>query len=79
MNVYDFDGTIFPGDCAIGFAFWCMKRHPKLWFTYFPRAIRSFIRYKRGMVPNYRMQSTMFGFLTKVDDFDEQIERSGGP
>lgn len=34
MNVYDFDGTIFPGDCSIGFCFWCMNRHPKLWFTF---------------------------------------------
>lgn len=75
MNVYDFDGTIFPGDCTIGFAFWCMKRHPKLWFTYFPRAIGSFIQHMRGKVPNYRMQSALFSFLPKVDDFDEQIER----
>lgn len=29
MNVYDFDGTIFPGDCSIGFCFWCMNRHLK--------------------------------------------------
>ena len=42
MNVYDFDGTIFPGDCAIGFAVWCMNRHPTLWFTYFPRAVKAF-------------------------------------
>ena len=27
MNAYDFDGTIFPGDCSIGFAVWCMNRH----------------------------------------------------
>ena len=31
MNVYDFDGTIFPGDCSIGFALWCANRHPKLY------------------------------------------------
>ena len=34
MNIYDFDGTIFPGDCSIGFFFWCLKSHPKLWFSY---------------------------------------------
>ena len=33
MNVYDFDGTIFPKDCTIDCCFWCMNRHPKLWFT----------------------------------------------
>ena len=44
MNVYDFDGTIFPGDCSIGFAIWCMNRHPKLWFTYFPRVVWAFVQ-----------------------------------
>ena len=74
MNVYDFDGTIFPGDCALGFAFWCTKRHPKLWFTYFPRAIGGLIQHLRGKMPNFRLQSATFGYLTQVDDFDEQIE-----
>ena len=41
MNVYDFDGTIFSSDCAIGFCIWCMNRHPKLWFTFAPKAIRN--------------------------------------
>lgn len=75
MNVYDFDGTIFPGDCAIGFAFWCMNRHPKLWFTYFPRAIKAFLQYKRGKIANYQLQCEVFSYLTQVGDFDEQIER----
>lgn len=75
MNVYDFDGTIFPGDCSIGFALWCMNRHPSLWFTFFPRAIKAFVLYKMGKIPNYRLQREVFSYLTKVDDFDEQIER----
>lgn len=75
MNVYDFDGTIFPGDCSIGFALWCMRRHPKLWFTYFPRAIKAFIQYKRGKIKNYTLQMEVFSYLTLLDDFEEQIER----
>lgn len=75
MNVYDFDGTIFPGDCSIGFALWCMRRHPKLWFTYFPRAIKAFIQYKRGKIQNYTLQMEVFSYLTHLDDFEEQIER----
>lgn len=55
MNVYDFDGTIFYSDCSIGFAFWCMKRHPILWFTYFPGVLISFIKHKRGMIPNPKL------------------------
>ena len=75
MNVYDFDGTIFYSDCSIGFAFWCMKRHPKLWFTYFPQALKSFFQYKKGKIPNYLMQRKMFSYLTMLDDFDVQIEK----
>ena len=75
MNVYDFDGTIFPSDCSIGFCIWCMNRHPKLWFTFAPKAIRNLIRKKRGKMPEYLMQREFFGYLTLIDDFDEQIER----
>ena len=75
MNVYDFDGTIFYSDCSIGFAFWCWKRHPKLWFTYFPSVIKSFFQYKKGKIPNYLMQRKMFSYLTMIDDFDVQIEK----
>ena len=43
MNVYDFDGTIFSSDCSIGFCIWCMNHHPKLWLTFFPKAIKNLI------------------------------------
>lgn len=75
MNVYDFDGTIFPGDCSIGFGIWCMNRHPVLWLTQFPRTVWAFVQYKRGKIENYQLQCTLFSYLTKVDDFDVQIER----
>ena len=75
VNVYDFDGTIYPGNCTIEFAVWCMNRNPKLWFTYFPRVLKAFSQYKRGKMPTYRFQYVIFSFLTKVDDFDVQIER----
>ena len=75
MNVYDFDGTIFYSDCSIGFAFWCMNRHPKLWFTFFPGLLKTLIRYKKGKIPNYQLQRKMFSYLTMVDDFDVQIEK----
>ncbi len=75
MNVYDFDGTIFSSDCSIGFAFWCMNRHPKLWLTFFPKALINLLLCKAGKMPEYLMQRKFFGYLTMIDDFDEQIER----
>ena len=75
MNVYDFDGTIFPTDCTIGFCLWCMNHHPKLWFTFAPRAIKNLILRKAGKIPEYLMQRKFFGYLSLIDDFDVQIER----
>ena len=75
MNVYDFDGTILSSDCSIGFCIWCMNRHPKLWFTFAPKAIKNLIMAKKGKMPEYLMQRTFFSYLTLIDDFDEQIER----
>ena len=75
MNVYDFDGTIYPSDCSVGFAIWCMNRHPTMWLTFFPKAILNLLRCKAGKLPVSQMQRKFFAFLTKVDDFDVQIER----
>ena len=78
MNVYDFVGTIYPMDCTIGFCLWCMKRHPKLWLTFIPKAIKNFILRKTGRMTEATMQREFFGYLTLIDDFDEQIERYWG-
>ena len=75
MNVYDFDGTIFPSDCSIGFCIWCMNRHPKLWFTFFPKAVRIVVLNKTGKIPEHLKQRKFFSYLTLIDDFDAQIER----
>ncbi|HAR91675.1 MAG TPA: hypothetical protein DCR28_01050 [Eubacterium sp.] len=75
MNVYDFDKTIYPTDCAIDFCFWCMKRHPKLWFTYFPKLVKVMIQRKLGKVPEYLKHRKFLSYLTMIDDFDEQIEK----
>ena len=74
MNAYDFDETIFYPDCSVLFALWCAKRHPKLWFTYFPKVMKCLVGYKKGKIPRYQFERTFFSYLTQVDDFDEQIE-----
>ena len=75
MNVYDFDGTIYYPDCTISFALWCAKRHPKLWFTFVPKAVKSLILYKIGKLARYKFERHIFSFLGMIVDFDEQIEK----
>lgn len=75
MNVYDFDGTIFPSNSTVSFGAWCVRHHPGLCFSCGPRVVWSFVKYKRGRIANYLMQRELFAYLTMVDDFDEQIER----
>ena len=75
MNAYDFDGTIYHPDASVGFAFWCMNRHPLLYITFFPKALWGFIQYKRGKMTRARMARRFFSYLGKVDDLDAQIER----
>lgn len=74
MNVYDFDGTIYPKDCAIGTAIWCMNHRPTLWLTFFPKALRNLILYKKGKMPRYRMMREFFA-IYRTKDFDRLIER----
>ena len=74
MNVYDFDGTIYYTDCTIDFAFWCMRRQPKLYLKIF-QVIKAYILYKKGSLPNYKLQQKLFSYLPEVDDFDVQIEK----
>ena len=75
MNVYDFDGTIFPKDCSIGFCFYCMRRQPKMWFTFFPKALKNLVQRKRGKIPEHLLARRFFSYLTLVKDFDVKIER----
>lgn len=75
MNAYDFDGTIFPSNSVVSFAVWCMNRRPKLWLTYAPHAVRSYVQYKKGKMQGYRMLLEIYSFLKCIDDFDSQIER----
>ena len=46
-----------------------------MYFTFFPKAVKNLILRKLGKMPEYLMQRKFFGYLTLIDDFDEQIVR----
>ena len=75
MNLYDFDGTIYPTNCTVEFFLWCMNRHPKLLFTFLPKMSKYFALNRLGKMPEYLMYRNFLGFLRMIDDVEEQIER----
>lgn len=74
MNVYDFDGTICYPDSSVNFAIYCMNRHPRLWFTFFPKALWNLLLYKKGKMTRALMMRKFFTIL-QLKDFDRLIER----
>ena len=77
MNAYDFDGTIYPGDCSVEFGLFCCMHHPKMWVTFFPKAITNLIKYKKGSMKRAKMMKEYFKFLRKdrLKDFDKLIQK----
>ena len=77
MNVYDFDGTIYAGDCSIEFAIFCMNHHPTMWATFFPKAVLNLAKYKKGKMSRALMMRKFFAFLNedKLSDFDILIKK----
>ena len=77
MNAYDFDGTIYAGDCSIEFALFCCKHHPKMWVTFFPKAVFNLGRYKQGSMSRAKMMKEFFTFLKKdnLKDFNKLIKK----
>ena len=72
MNVYDLDGTICYPDSAVHFAFWCMNRDPLMWITFFSKALKNLILYKKGKMTRTVMRREFYGFL-KIRDFEKKL------
>ncbi len=49
MKVFDFDNTIYDGECSLDFFLFCLKRKRSL-IKYLPSVIFNLIRYKAGYV-----------------------------
>ncbi len=75
MNVYDFDGTIYPTNCTVEFFIWCLFRHPKLIITFAPKAAWYMFVCVIGRMPQCQLYRRFLGFLKKVENVDAEIER----
>lgn len=66
MNVYDFDGTIYDGDCTIDLYKYCLVRRPYL-VVCLPWQIAARYGFKRGKIDRAAMKQGYYTFFRLVD------------
>lgn len=67
MNIYDFDGTIYRGDCTIDFWCYCLCRRPIL-LRRLPSLLAAALRFYRGTCSREAFKETFYGFLQDLPD-----------
>lgn len=67
VNIYDFDHTIYNGDCTLDFYFYCIKKKPGLIFTMFKPAFAACLFLLRVKSREYFKEAFYTSFLPHVD------------
>ncbi len=70
MNVYDFDGTIYRGDCTLDFWFYCIRRKPMVLRT-LPNALRAALLFSLHKCSREKFKETFYRFLFYLPDTKE--------
>lgn len=66
MNVYDFDGTIYDGDCTVKFYLYCLKKNPVLCICWIEQALGVFL-YLVKLCSKTKFKEHFFCFLKFID------------
>ena len=74
MNVYDFDHTIYNGDCTLDFYLFCVFRHPVILIC-IPRQLLAIILERIGKIDRTEMKSRFFCYFRKLHNIDEDVGR----
>ena len=74
MNVYDFDHTIYDGDCTLDFYFFCIKRHSKVLLS-LPNSVKYMILYMMHACSREKFKEVFYSFLAYVPEIDREIEK----
>ena len=75
MDVYDFDGTLCPGDSTRDFLLWCARRYPRVALT-LPRAgVAAMLCYKLHVIDKTRFKGVLYRFLCAIPDVEREVER----
>ncbi|NLG24535.1 MAG: haloacid dehalogenase-like hydrolase [Clostridiales bacterium] len=74
MNVYDFDHTIYDGNCTFDFIVYCGRQHPRT-LAALIGAAGAGLRMAMGRADKTFAKQRLFGFMRQLDDVDREIER----
>lgn len=73
MNVYDFDKTIYNGDCTVDFYLYCLKHYPRI-YAEIPRILWYGLLFKLGIIEKKRFKSIFFKFATLIPDLNDAVK-----
>jgi len=73
LNVYDFDGTIYAGDCTLDFWKFCVLKYPKALLA-LPGALYTCLQFKLGRKSREHFKEKFYQFLRYVPDVKKQVE-----
>lgn len=76
INVYDFDNTLYDGESALDFYFFCLKRHPKL-IKYVFVILASLVKYKLCLIDTDGLwalsKKYVQSFIRECPDVEEKV------
>ena len=72
MNVYDFDKTIYRGDCTIDFYLYCLRKYPKIAFYIF-KQVSGMLLYKMKRINTTQITERFFCFLPEIKNPDTLV------
>ncbi len=73
MNVYDFDKTIYDGDCTVDFVFYCFKNYPKTRHR-IPSILLNGFLFSIKLQEKIKFKKRLYTFLQDLEDIDCILE-----
>lgn len=73
MNVYDFDHTIYDGDCTLDFWKYCVKRYPMV-LSSLPQSIWYAILFKLHLCEREQFKEKFYAFLRYVPTVQRDVD-----
>lgn len=73
MNVYDFDHTIYDGDCTLDFFFYCLAKYPKAILS-LPYSCLIFMAYKFHFYECENFKEVFYRFLRYIPNVEGAVK-----